>query len=260
MSRGVDLLLDGRVAWVTLNDPVRGNALGLGALEQLAAALDRVAGSRRARAVVITGRGSSFCAGDDLGELDGRLGPRGDVAWVRRAAAAVQGITRRLAALERPVIAAVNGPAVGLGAELAVACDLRLVADVAWFRFPEVRLGLLPTNGVHHLLPRLVGAGRAAEWLLSGRRVAAAEALATGLVNRVVPADLLADEAEALAARLASASPAAVKAVRRLLADGEMDLEACLERETEALVDIATGDDAVEGLLAASEGRAPRFR
>lgn len=185
------------VAW--FNRPRVLNAFRGATFDRLHRVLDEVESSPGIAALVLTGRGRAFCAGEDLEEMGATAGAgfgvRGALAELDR----LQHLTRRLARFAKPVVAALNGPAVGLGAELPLACDFRLAAPSAYFLFPEPLRGMLQTNGAFHFLPRMVGHGRAAEWLLTGRRIPAAEALAGGLVSAIRPEPDLVPAAAALA-------------------------------------------------------------
>jgi len=189
----------GDVAIVWFERPDRLNAFRFVTFEMLHRALDHLAGDGAVRAVVLTGRGRGFCAGEDLEEMEG--GARGGfgVRSAMRDLTRLQDLTRKVLSFAKPVVAAINGPAVGLGAELPLACRLRIAAPEAYFYFPEARRGMLETNGTFHLLPRIVGLGRAAEWLLTARRIPASEALGAGLVNAVSASGAVVEAAVAVA-------------------------------------------------------------
>ncbi|WP_219469165.1 enoyl-CoA hydratase/isomerase family protein [Nonomuraea rhizosphaerae] len=217
---------------VTLNRPERLNALDrelLTALDELCAA---VSGDPHVRALVVSGAGDrAFCAGADVNELDG-ITPADALALMRHG----QRILDRLAGLDQPVVAAVNGVALGGGCELAMACDLRLAAPDARFAQPEITLANVPGWGGTQRLPRLVGAGRAAEMILTGRPVDAPTALAWGLVNRVVDGGRLLEEAITFAGELAGHSPTATAGAKHAMATGlRHGPEAGLFAEAEAV-------------------------
>jgi 2-(1,2-epoxy-1,2-dihydrophenyl)acetyl-CoA isomerase len=214
----VELAFDSGIARIWLNRPERLNAVAPVLVEDLLAALGKVAGSG-AGAVVLAGRGRAFCAGHDLKEP----APEGDS---RLRLEQLQEVTRRLRALPQPVIAAVHGYAIGAGAEFALGCDLVLAAEDAVFAFPEAGLGLSITGGASRLLPALVGPLKAKELVLLGERVDAATAEKLGLVNAVVPD--LGETATAWARKIAQ-QPAATLAKRAL--DAAIDLETALELE-----------------------------
>jgi enoyl-CoA hydratase/carnithine racemase len=207
---------DDGVLLLTLNRPERLNALSrelLTALdEQCAAARE----DRDVRALVVTGAGDrAFCAGADVHQLDG-ISPSDAFELMRFG----QGVLDRLAALPQPVLAAVNGVALGGGCEVALACDVRFAAESARFAQPEILLANVPGWGGTQRLPRLIGPGRANELILSGRPVSAEEALAWGLANRVVADELLLEEALAFAGALAQHSPVALAGAKQAIAHG----------------------------------------
>ena len=189
----------GDVAIIWFERPDRLNAFRPATFEMLHEALELVAMDNGVRAVVLTGRGRGFCAGEDLAEMDGAAGLGFTVRAARRDLTRLQDLTRKLLAFPKPVVAAINGPAVGLGAELPLACRLRIAAPEAYFYFPEARRGMLETNGAFHFLPRIVGLGRAAEWLFTARKIPASEALAAGLLNAVAPPGMVVEQAVAVA-------------------------------------------------------------
>jgi 2-(1,2-epoxy-1,2-dihydrophenyl)acetyl-CoA isomerase len=203
------------VRTITLDRPDRLNAVNPALAASLPAALDEAARDDAVRAVVLTGAGRGFCAGLDLRDpamlgdrsLADRLDP---LAWVGRWVLAVRGC-------EKPVIAAVNGPAVGAGFGLALACDVRLVSTAATMAAGYVKRGLSPDAGVSYFLPRHVGASRAADIVLTGRDVSAGEAERIGLASLVLPAETFAEQVAEYAARLAAASPVALALSKRLL-------------------------------------------
>ena len=244
------------VATVTLNRPAALNALTIGMKERLLAALEEIGTNRAVRAVVLTGAGRAFCAGQDLKE---RLLPDapGLAEELRRR---YNPIVRAIRDLPQPVIAAVNGVAAGAGASLAFVCDLRIAAEGATFVLAFGRIGLVPDSGATWTLPRIVGAARAAEMAFLGDTVRADEALRIGLVSRVVPSGELAREAAGIAARLAAGSPRAMATTKRLLAVSfDRDLVAALEAEATAQYGAGASLDHAEGLAAFLEKRPPRF-
>lgn len=226
----------GHVALLVLNRPERRNAYTVAMGEALTEAFRRLADEEGVRAVVLTGAGQGFCAGVDLDALraqqageDAGPGPRlGEEAFLREMPA-------ELARYPKPLVAAVNGAAVGVGVTMILPFDVRLAAEGAKLALPFLRLGILPGLGSTHLLPRIVGRGRALELVLSGRSVPAEEAAAMGLVNRVVPAERLLDEAIALAEAMGEADPEVVAAAKEALAFGaEVSLETAMRNEDDA--------------------------
>lgn len=247
---------DAGVATITLNRPEALNALTVPMKQALLAAFRQVARDTTVRAVILTGAGRAFCAGQDLRErLQPDAAPLGVEVRER-----YNPIIRAMRALPKPIVGAINGVAAGAGASLAMACDIRIASEGASFALAFGRVGLVLDSGATWFLPRLVGVTRAAELALLGDSVPAAEALRFGLVGRVVPADQLATEARAVAARLAAGAPRAMALTKRALnAAWSHDLDAALEYEA-YLQDLAgRTKDHAEGLAAFTEKRPPRF-
>lgn len=216
------------VAILRLHRPEARNALTWSGMELFAQAVERAAGHEHLRALIITGAGEAFCSGGDLFELHDYLGRDDGV----RLAQGMGDALDRLEALPFPTIAAIEGPALGGGAELALACDLRVAADGAVLGMMHVRLGITPAWGGGQRLLRLVGYGRAFEWLTTGRVLTADEAHAHGLVNRRTGRGQALDEARALAEALSARDAETVRAVKRLLRSGlTLPLPAALQAE-----------------------------
>lgn len=246
-----------RVATLTLDRPEALNALDLPLKAALLAALREAERDRDVRAIVLTGAGRAFCAGQDLRERAASDAAPLDEELRERYNPIVLAVARSA----KPVIAAVNGVAAGAGASLALACDLRLAAEGASFLLAFGRVGLIPDSGATWFLPRLVGPARAAELAFITDPLTAEDALRVGLVNRVVPADRLLDEARALAGRLASAAPVALALTKRALARSlEVGLEEALDHEASLQGIAGRSADHAEGLAAFAEKRPPRFR
>jgi enoyl-CoA hydratase len=209
------------------------------------------------RAVVVSGRGGrAFSAGSHVGEFEDQAGEAG-----RERHQLDQDVWRRLAALPMPTIAAIEGHCLGGGLELALCCDIRIASESANIGLPEVRLAVIPGSGGTQRLPRVVGATRAKELILTGRRLTAAEAEAIGLVNRVVPVGGAVAAADELAAEIASAGPVAVREAKRLIDTAlERDIDAGLEAEFQASERIFATEDMVEGARAFFEKRDPVYR
>lgn len=227
---GIDLRADDGVAIVTLNRPERRNAIDLPMRAALADALRCVTQDRGIRAVVLTGAGGSFCAGGDIGAMRDRAP---DIEEARRRMRDAGELALMLSTLDRPVIAAVDGPAYGAGFGLALACDFILGTERARFCASFIRLGLMPDCLLHASLPRWVGQARARELIFSGRDLRAAEAHALGILYRLCPSETLLDEAVALARRFREASPTALAQSKALLNQVHvMDLRQVAEAET----------------------------
>lgn len=247
---------EGRVAILTVNRPDKLNALNDQVMAELGDAAERITTAPEIRGAIITGAGSkAFIAGADIGDLS-RQGPFDGKARAMRG----QGVLRRLETCGKPVIAAVNGYALGGGCELAMACHLRLASDTAKFGQPEVKLGIAPGYGGTQRLPRLVGKGIALHLILSGEMIDAQEAYRIGLVNKVVPAaDLLAESEKVLRGILAMA-PLAIRLCLEAVDQGlEMTLDEGLLLEANHFGLLAATHDMKEGTAAFLEKRPARF-
>jgi 2-(1,2-epoxy-1,2-dihydrophenyl)acetyl-CoA isomerase len=256
MTDGLRVDVDGPVATLTLDRPEALNALTVAVKVALREALERIAVDRDVRAVILTGAGRAFCAGQDLAERE-----RPDATPLdEELRARYNPIILALRATGQPVIAAVNGVAAGAGASLAFACDLRIAAADARFVLAFGRIGLVPDSGATWFLPRLIGQARAAEVALVGDPISADEALRIGLVSRVVPADDLMTEAHALADRIAAGAPLAMALTKGALERAAtIDLETALEGEAKLQGITGASTDHAEGLAAFREKRVPRF-
>ena len=250
----VETSRDGAVLTITLNRPDVLNAFNTDMHRALAAGL-KDARDASVRAVVLTGAGRGFCVGQDLTEF--REAP-GDIG--ARLRANYHPNIRAIRALEKPVIAAVNGVAAGAGMSLACACDVRLAADAASFIPAFINIGLIPDSGGSYFVTRLLGPARAFEWLASGKKLSAAEAHAWGLVSEVLEADRLRSRAAELASQLADLPTRGIGMTKRLL-DGavEATLEEQLEREAQLQAAATQTSDFREGVSAFLEKRPPRF-
>jgi enoyl-CoA hydratase len=249
-------LTDG-VARLTINRPDKLNALNAIVIAELGDAVTRIETDSAVRGVLITGAGTkSFVAGADINELS----DQGAIGGRQRALAG-QEVFRRLERCGKPVIAAINGFALGGGCELAMACHLRVASENARLGQPEVKLGIAPGYGGTVRLPRLVGKARALELLLTGEMIDAAEALRIGLVNRVVPAERLVSEAEALLRSILANGPLAVRACLELVEAGlNMGVEEALLLEANYFGLLSATDDMREGTRAFSDKRKPVFK
>jgi len=251
----VETSRDGAVLTITLNRPDVLNAFNADMHRALATAL-KEARSSDVRAVVVTGAGRGFCVGQDLTEF--REAP-GDIG--SRLRGNYHPNILALRALEKPVLAAVNGPAAGAGLSFACACDLRIAADNATFVPAFINIGLVPDSGGTYFVRRLLGTARAFEWLTSGRRLSAAEAHAWGLVSEVVESAGLAARAAELAAELAAMPTRGIAMTKRLLDHAEdTTLEQQLELEAQLQTAATQTDDFREGVAAFLEKREPRFK
>jgi 2-(1,2-epoxy-1,2-dihydrophenyl)acetyl-CoA isomerase len=246
---------EGAVLTITLNRPDVLNAFNTEMHRGLGAAL-KDARDGGVRAVVITGAGRGFCVGQDLTEF--REAP-GDIG--SRLRQNYHPNIRAIRALEKPVIAAVNGAAAGAGMSLACACDLRIAADSASFIPAFINIGLVPDSGGSYFVTRILGPARAFEWLTSGKKLTAAEAQGWGLVSEVVEADRLALRAAELAAQLADLPTRGIGMTKRLLDHAvSASLEDQLEREAQLQTAATQTEDFKEGVAAFLEKRPARFR
>jgi 2-(1,2-epoxy-1,2-dihydrophenyl)acetyl-CoA isomerase len=251
----VEVTREGGVLTITLNRPDVLNALNRSVHAGLAAALKEAADDVTVRAVVITGAGRGFCVGQDLQEFRG--GTR-DVADNLRTN--YHPNVRAIRAIQKPVVAAVNGPAAGAGLSLALACDVRVAAESATFVPAFINIGLVPDSGGTWLVRRLLGTARAFEWLVTGRRLTAAEALDWGIVAEVVPAEELPARAREVAQLFAAMPTHAVGATKRLLDAAEAStFDDQLEREARTQARLTRTHDFHEGVSAFLEKRDPAF-
>jgi 2-(1,2-epoxy-1,2-dihydrophenyl)acetyl-CoA isomerase len=249
----VEVARDGAVQTITLNRPEKMNAFTRGLHGELREALKQARDSE-VRAVVITGAGRAFCAGQDLTEFS----ETGDIGDSLRGTYHPNILAIR--ALEKPVIAAVNGACAGAGLSLACACDIRIAADSAAFVPGFIGIGLIPDAGGSYFIHRLLGASRAFEWMTSNRRLTAAEAHAWGLVSEVVEADALPARAAELAAFYAGLPTKGIGMTKRLFDHADTStLEEQLEMEAQLQAAATQSDDFREGVAAFLEKRAPKF-
>jgi 2-(1,2-epoxy-1,2-dihydrophenyl)acetyl-CoA isomerase len=238
------------VATITLDRPDKLNAFTGTMREDLLEALRACEREETVRVVVLTGAGRAFCAGGDVEYMSG-LQASGDVESFRKLLDAGRDVVLQIATMSRPVIASVNGVAAGAGCNLALACDYRIASDAAKLSQSFVKIGLHPDWGGTWLLPRLVGRSRAMEILMTGRMVDATEALAIGMVDRVVPAVELPAETGKLARTIAAAPPLPIAGIKRALDTSERnDLRAQLELEAEHQVGCFLSDESRQRIAA----------
>jgi len=246
-----------RIATITLNRPPM-NPISNKLIEDLEAAFDEIEADDELRAVIITGAGEkAFCAGADITEFGQAFADGGirDVAMSRHR------MFTRIERFPKPVIAAINGYALGGGCELAMSCHLRLMSDKATVGLPEINLGAFPGYGGTQRLPRLVGRTHAYELMFLGDRISAERASEIGLVNRVSPAASLMDDTRELAARLAGQAPVAIRLIIDSVNRGlETTIDEGLEIETQNIERVSKTEDAMEGALAFMEKRPADFK
>lgn len=240
---------EGRVALVRINRPEVKNALNLPALGELRSALDALLAADDVHVVVLAGAGGTFTTGDDLAET-ARMDEAGFAAMIE----GFQSITRALRSLPQPVVAAIDGWAVGGGLEIAANCDIRVVGEETRFFCPEVGLGLLMSNASSQMLPRLIGDGNARYLMLSGRRFDAEWATRVGFAQVVVPENRVVETALELARDIAGANPEAVRATKRLFNVVEdREVESALAAETDALLSAFRRPEVAQALRAELE-------
>jgi len=252
----VKLEIEGPIAIITMNRPEAMNALNGKVLAELKEAIAEVKGNEALRAVIITGEGNAFVAGADILEMKAK-----NLVEIRRFTCFGQSVLKDIEEMEKPVIAAINGFALGGGLELALACDIRLASREAKLGLPEVGLGIFPGMGGTQRLPRLIGRGRASELIFSGDMIGAEEAERIGLVNRVLSPQDLMKEARKLAMKIASRAPIAVGRAKTAINKAmQTDLDTGLAYEIEAVSLTFGTEDKEEGMSAFIEGREPEFK
>jgi 2-(1,2-epoxy-1,2-dihydrophenyl)acetyl-CoA isomerase len=257
----VNMRVEAGAATIELNRPQALNAWNAQLGADLLAALGRAAEDDAVRALVITGAGRAFSSGADLKDISGgETTPDGRPDVYKTLTERYHPIMRAIREVPKPVIASVNGPAVGIGCSLALCCDLIVAAESAYFLLAFVNIGLVPDGGSSLFVPSRVGMARASELSMLGERLGAARALEWGLINRVVADERLHEEVDGLATRLASGPTRSYAGAKRQLnnwlytrMDEQLELEAQIQRE------MAGSDDFVEGATAFVERRAARF-
>jgi enoyl-CoA hydratase/carnithine racemase len=263
MSDYVTYEQDGHVVTLTLNAPDRRNAISTFAdCDAVVAAVHRVNRDRSVRAVILTGAGTAFCAGGDLKAMRDRRGIiEGSHADLRENyRRGVQAMANALYDCDAPTIAAVNGPAIGLGLDVACMCDMRIASEKASFAESFVKVGIVPGDGGAWLLPRVVGMSVACEMSFTGDVLTAQEAKEVRLVSRVVPAEALMDAARALAGRIAANPPEMVRMTKRLLREGQHTRLSTLLEMSAAFQALAhSTEDHKEAVGAMLEKRKPTF-
>lgn len=259
----LNIARDGAIWTLTMNQPETRNALtGNTAVEEFVQVCDEIRRDASVKAVILTGAGPIFSSGGNVKDMqrffDDTLTPDAIREEYRQG---IQRIPRALTQLDVPVICAINGPAIGAGLDLTCMCDIRIASETATFAESFVRVGIVPGDGGAWLLPRAVGRAKAAEMAFTGEAIDAQEALACGLVSRVVPADQLLPTARALADKIAANPGAVMRMTKRLLREGE-------HSTLESLLELSAGYQALahktadhrEAVMAFVEKRKPRFQ
>ena len=257
MSERVLVETADHIAVLTINRPQVLNALDVPTLLDLEAAFERLERDDDVRVIIFTGAGDrAFVAGGDIDDLNSRNG----LAHYREFAEIVHRVFRHIEVCDKPTIAAVNGYALGGGTELILATDIRILADTARLGLPEITLGLFPGAGGTQRIIRQVPPCRAKEIMFTGEQISAAEAVAIGLANKVVPKESVLSEARSLAAKIAAKSPLVLKLLKRTLINGaDMPLSAALPHEQSMIGLVLDTRDAHEGCKAFLEKRLPIF-
>ena len=258
-DNGIEATRDNAVGWIRINRPERLNAFAGEMRTHLAEALDRFEADPEVRCVVITGVGRAFSTGGDIAVMT-ELVTTGDRDTFEQLVRAGMRVVRTIDEMSKPVIAAVNGPAAGAGACLALACDIRIASEAASIGFTFVRVGLHPDWGGSYFLPRIIGRALTAELFFTGGMLSAERAERAGIFNRVVPADELESAARALANQI-SHGPAGLLADEKRTLRHRLNatLPEVLDWELEAQLRAFDSPDAREGFTAFTEKRAPRF-
>ena len=245
------------VAIVTLDRPDRLNAIGTPTLHELDGVITEIAADAAVGSVVVTGEGKAFSAGADISEMSSFDGPYAFSAFIEL----MTDVYDRVERLPKPTIAAINGVAFGGGFELALACDLRVMADTARLGLPEVKLGLLPGGGGTQRLSRLLPAAVAKRMLMTGDPMSADDAYRFGLVNEVAPVGDVVGRAVSLATALASGPSLAIAAAKRLVDNGRsLPLTSAIAYEREAVSMLFGSGDGIEGVRAFLDKRPPKFQ
>lgn len=250
----------GGVGVITLNRPDKLNAFTSEMLAGLIAALDDFEARDDVGVAILTGAGRAFCSGGDIGGM-GAGSERRPHETKERIWREIQAFPKRLARFEKPILAAVNGAAVGGGMDLALACDIRIAGESAKFAETYAKIGLLPGGGGAYFLPRLVGRARALELLWTADFVDAAKALEIGLVNHVYPDDRLLDETKALARRIAAMPPLSIRLIKRTVDQSlRSDMDTAFDLVSSHIAIARAGDDHVEAIAAFREKRPGKYK
>ncbi len=244
-----------QVVWLTLSRPLTGNTINLEMANELVDACRAINQDDEVRVVVVTGAGEVFCSGFDIAEL--RSVSADNLKQMNSASLS----SKAVAGLNCPVIAAINGDALGAGLELALSCDIRICSEDAHFGFPETSHGIIPGGGGTQRLPRIVGKGKATEMVITSEPIDAAEAYRVGLVSKVVPKQKLREEAEAIAKKLVSRAPIAVRYAKEAVSKGmDVTLAQGLRLEADLSFLLQTTKDRAEGIKAFLEKRKAQFK
>ena len=244
------------IGYVTINRPKALNALNMDVLKDLYAAFTAIEADENVKAVILTGEGKAFVAGADIAQMSQLNALEGREMMIMG-----HKVMNLIEAVEKPVIAAVNGFALGGGCELAMACDIRIASEKAKFAQPEVGLGIIPGFGGTQRLARLVGKGMAKYMIMTAEMISAAEAYRIGLVEKVAAPEELMDEAVRVAKTIASKAPIAIATAKTAINNGfDMDMKSASKFEIETFTAAFGSEDKTEGMAAFLEKRAPEFK
>ncbi len=257
-SSFIEVKIDNNVAWISLNRPEVFNSFNREMALQLQTTLDDCNSNANVRALVITGNGKAFCAGQDLKEVtDPELNP----GFRKILEEHYNPIIKKIRNIEKPIIAAVNGVAAGAGANIALACDIVVATEQASFIQAFSKIGLVPDSAGTFFLPRLIGFQKASALMMLGEKVTASEALALGMIYKIVPTELFDEEVRNLANNLAQMPTKAIGLTKRLLNQSmNNNLEQQLKLESDLQIEASSSNDYNEGVTAFVEKRKPKFK
>ena len=250
-----------RVAWIRLNRPEQKNAFTLEMIDEWVRRLEEASADGHVGAIVVSGNGGNFCSGADLSVIERLNDEHSALAWKSLLWDRVHRVAFTLERIDKPVIAAVQGVAVGAGMDMALMCDMRFAGRSVRFSQGYIRIGAVPGDGGCYFLPRITGLPKALELMFSGDFVEADEALRIGLANRVYEDAALEDETQAFAEKIVAHSPIALRTIKRATYQStRMDMRSSLDLISSHMGMVQTTDDAAEAFNAFRERRAPRFK
>ena len=245
-----------KIGYIKFNRPEVLNAVNIETVLEVEKAIHEFNGNKNILVIIITGEGKAFVAGSDISRL-----AQMDTLEAREYSQIGQRVLSFMENMEKPIIAAVNGFALGSGCEIAMACDIRIASEKAKFGQPEVKLGIIPGHAGSQRLPRLVGVGKAKELIFTGDVIDAAEALRIGLVNKVTTLESLMEETENIANKIIAVGPIAVRVAKTVINRGiDTNLTTANSYEMEAFSMLFSTDEAKEGMKAFMEKRSPQFK
>jgi len=257
-SSFIEVKIDNNVAWISLNRPEVFNSFNREMALQLQTTLDDCNSNANVRALVITGNGKAFCAGQDLKEV---TNPELNPGFRKILEEHYNPIIQKIRNIEKPIIAAVNGVAAGAGANIALACDIVVATEQASFIQAFSKIGLVPDSAGTFFLPRLIGFQKASALMMLGEKVTASEALAMGMIYKIVPSELFDEEVRNLANNLAQMPTKAIGLTKRLLNQSmNNNLEQQLKLESDLQIEASSSNDYNEGVTAFVEKRKPEFK